>query len=124
MDFSLTEEQQLLRDAIARFVANEYSFEERKGIVASPKGWSDKVWGKFAEMGLLGVPFQEAHGGFGGSGVDLMVVMQELGRGPGAREVPRFAGIAGRTSSGSGPRTTSPRWRSTTSPRSRGSSCP
>jgi len=81
MDFSLTEEQQLLRDAIARFVANEYSFEERKGIVASPKGWGDKVWSKFAEMGLLGVPFAEAHGGFGGSGVDLMVVMQEFGRG-------------------------------------------
>ena len=81
MDFSLTEEQQLLRDAIARFVANEYSFEERKGIVASPKGWSDKVWSKFAEMGLLGVPFQEANGGFGGGGVDLMVVAQELGRG-------------------------------------------
>src|SRR5215470_8619883 len=81
MDFSLTEEQQLLRDAIARFIANEYSFEERKSIVASPKGWSDKVWSKFAEMGLLGVPFQEVHGGFGGSGVDLMVVAQELGRG-------------------------------------------
>ena len=81
MDFSLTEEQQLLRDSLARFVANEYSFEERKGIVASPKGWGDKVWSKFAEMGLLGVPFAEAHGGFGGSGVDLMVVMQEFGRG-------------------------------------------
>jgi len=81
MDFSLTEEQQLLRDAIARFVANEYSFEQRKGILASPKGWSDKVWSKFAEMGLLGVPFAETNGGFGGGGVDLMVVAQELGRG-------------------------------------------
>src|SRR5499426_480259 len=81
MDFSLTEEQQLLRDTIARFVANEYSFEQRKGIVGSAKGWSDKVWSKFAEMGLLGVPFAEANGGFGGGGVDLMVVAQELGRG-------------------------------------------
>ena len=81
MDFRLSEEQQLLRDSIARFVANEYGFEERKKIVASEKGWSPAVWAQFAEMGLLGVPFAEAHGGFGGSMVDVMVVMQELGRG-------------------------------------------
>jgi pimeloyl-CoA dehydrogenase small subunit len=81
MDFSLTEEQQLLRDSIARFVQNEYSFEARQAIVASPAGWSAKVWAQFADMGLLGVPFAEADGGFGGSAVDVMVVMQELGRG-------------------------------------------
>jgi len=81
MDFSLAEEQQLLRDSIARYVANEYSFADRQRIVASPKGWSDKVWAQFAEMGLLGVPFPEALGGFGGTAVDVMVVMQELGRG-------------------------------------------
>src|SRR5262245_1078163 len=81
MDFSYSEEQQLLRDSIARFVANEYGFEERKKIIASEKGWSPAVWAQFAEMGLLGVPFAEGHGGFGGSMVDVMVVMQELGRG-------------------------------------------
>ena len=81
MDFSLSEEQQLLRDSIARYVANEYSFAERQQIVASPKGWSDKVWAQFAAMGLLGVPFPDALGGFGGTAVDVMVVMQELGRG-------------------------------------------
>jgi alkylation response protein AidB-like acyl-CoA dehydrogenase len=81
MDFSFSEEQQLLRDSIARFVANEYGFEERKKIIASEKGWSPAVWAQLAEMGLLGVPFAEAHGGFGGSMVDVMVVMQELGRG-------------------------------------------
>lgn len=81
MDFSFSEEQQLLRDSIARFVQNEYSFEARRKIVASPQGWSEEVWAKLADMGLLGVPFAEADGGFGGTGVDLMVVMQELGRG-------------------------------------------
>lgn len=81
MDFALTGEQQLLRDSVARFVQNEYSFEARKAIVASEAGWSRAVWAKFAEMGLLGVPFAEADGGFGGSAVDVMVVMQELGRG-------------------------------------------
>jgi alkylation response protein AidB-like acyl-CoA dehydrogenase len=81
MDFSLSEEQQLFRDAVAKFVQNEYSFEARKKIVASPQGWSAEVWAQLAAMGLLGVPFAEADGGLGGSGVDLMVVMQELGRG-------------------------------------------
>jgi alkylation response protein AidB-like acyl-CoA dehydrogenase len=81
MDFRLSEEQQLLRDSIARFVANEYGFEARKAIVASERGWSPAVWAQLAEMGLLGVPFAEAHGGVGGSMVDVMVVMQELGRG-------------------------------------------
>ena len=68
MDFRLTEEQQLVRDAVARFVANEYSFEARRQIVASREGWSRAVWRQFAEMGLLGVPFGAEHGGFGGTG--------------------------------------------------------
>jgi alkylation response protein AidB-like acyl-CoA dehydrogenase len=81
MDFTLSEEQQLFRDAVAKFVQNEYAFEARKRIIASAQGWSAEVWAKLAEMGVLGVPFAEADGGLGGSGVDLMVVMQELGRG-------------------------------------------
>lgn len=81
MDFTLSEEQQLFRDAVARFVQNEYAFEARRKIVASAQGWSGEVWAKLAAMGVLGVPFVEADGGLGGSGVDLMVVMQELGRG-------------------------------------------
>ena len=81
MDFTFTEEQQLLRDSIARLVANEYGFEDRKRSIAGPKGWSDAMWTQFADMGLLGVPFAESHGGFGGSMVDVMVVMQEFGRG-------------------------------------------
>ncbi len=81
MDFTLSEEQQLFRDAVARFVQNEYAFEARRKIVASAQGWSGEVWAKLAGMGVLGVPFAEADGGLGGSGVELMVVMQELGRG-------------------------------------------
>jgi pimeloyl-CoA dehydrogenase small subunit len=81
MDFTLSEEQQLFRDAVAKFVQNEYAFDARKKIVASAQGWSAEVWAKLAEMGVLGVPFAEADGGLGGSSVDLMVVMHELGRG-------------------------------------------
>ncbi len=81
MDFTFTEEQQQLRDSIQKFIGKEYGFEARKAIIASPKGYSDKVWAQFAEMGILGVAFDEAHGGFGGSALDSMLVMTELGRG-------------------------------------------
>jgi len=81
MDFIFSEEQQLLRDSIQKYISKDYGFEARKAIIASTQGFSDKVWAQFAEMGLLGVAFDEAHGGFGGTPVDTMLVMTELGRG-------------------------------------------
>ena len=81
MDFSLTEEQRLLQDTIRRFVLQDYSFEKRRAILRSGEGYSRAVWKGIAELGLLGVPFAEQFGGFGGSAVDTMLVMQEFGRG-------------------------------------------
>jgi pimeloyl-CoA dehydrogenase small subunit len=81
MNFDLTEEQQLLADSLKRYLANEYSIDARAKIVDSPTGWSEAVWAAFAEMGLLGVPFAEEHGGFGGTAVDVMLVMEALGEG-------------------------------------------
>jgi len=79
MNFDLSEEQQLLADSLKRYLANEYSIDARTKIVASPTGWSETVWSAFAEMGILGVPFPEEHGGFGGNAVDVMLVMEALG---------------------------------------------
>jgi len=81
MNFSRTEEQQLLADALARFVQKEYAFEKRRAIEKSAAGFSREVWAKLAEMGVLGLTVPEAHGGFGGTPVDTMVVMQALGGG-------------------------------------------
>jgi len=81
MDFIFSEEQQQLRDSLQKFIGKEYGFEARRAIIGSKSGYSDKVWAQFADMGLLGVAFDEAHGGFGGSAVDTMLVMTELGRG-------------------------------------------
>jgi alkylation response protein AidB-like acyl-CoA dehydrogenase len=79
MNFDYNEEQQLLADSIRRFLAKDYDFEARRKIVASAEGWSPKVWGTFAEMGLTGLPFSAEHGGFGGGAVDLMGVMEAFG---------------------------------------------
>src|SRR5262245_38831008 len=81
MNFEWSPEQQLLADSLKRFITNDYTFDARTKIVASPKGWSPEVWATFAEMGLLGLPFPPEHDGFGGGAVDLMVVMEAIGEG-------------------------------------------
>lgn len=81
MDFSYSEEQQMLQDSVQKFVYNQYDFEARKEILKSEKGFSDSNWQIFAELGWLTVPFAEEDGGFGGSAVDLMIIMEEFGKG-------------------------------------------
>jgi len=81
MNFELSEEQQMLAETIKRFVATHYNFDARAKILASPAGHSEDVWAAIAEMGLLGLPFDEAHGGVGGTTVDVMLVMEAIGEG-------------------------------------------
>ncbi len=81
MDFSFTEEQILLRNSVQRFVQDRYSFEARKAIIASDSGWSSDCWRAFAELGLLAVPFSEEHGGVGGGAIEVMIIMEEFGKG-------------------------------------------
>jgi pimeloyl-CoA dehydrogenase small subunit len=80
MDFELSAEQQLLRDNVARLMKDRYGFEARKAYQASAHGWSEALWRDYAEMGLIGAPFAEADGGFGGGAVETMVVMEEFGK--------------------------------------------
>ncbi|HEY1780608.1 MAG TPA: acyl-CoA dehydrogenase [Roseiarcus sp.] len=80
MDFELSPEQEQLRDNIARLMKDRYGFEARKGYQASPHGWSEALWRDYAEMGLLGAPFAEADGGYGGGAVETMIVMEQFGR--------------------------------------------
>lgn len=80
MDIQLTEEQELLRSSIQRFLREQYDFDERRKIVATDEGWSRKHWSAFAELGLCAAPFQESSGGLGGGPLATMIVMQEFGR--------------------------------------------
>jgi len=81
MDFALSDEQQMLQDMLARLVREHYAFEPRLQVLAEEPGFSTEFLGQLAELGVLAVPIAEAHGGMGGSGVEILVVMQELGRG-------------------------------------------
>ncbi|MGB7480960.1 MAG: acyl-CoA dehydrogenase family protein [Burkholderiaceae bacterium] len=81
MDFNFTQEQQQFADALRRWAAKDYGFEQRSKIVYSEAGVSDAAWAALTELGLTALPVPEAQGGFDGSAVDMLVVMQELGRG-------------------------------------------
>jgi pimeloyl-CoA dehydrogenase small subunit len=80
MDFDPSEDQRLLVESVTRLLADAYSFAQRKTYIAQPEGWSREMWGKFAELGLLGLPFGEEYGGFGGGAQEVMLVMQAFGR--------------------------------------------
>lgn len=81
MNFDFTEEQVMLRDSVARYVQDDYDFETRRNIADSEEAMDRQKWQTFAELGWLSIPFDEELGGFGGSPLDVMVVMEELGKG-------------------------------------------
>ena len=80
MDFSFTDEQRLLKESIERLLADRYSFEARQRFMDEPAGWSRALWRSYAELGLLGLPFEDRHGGVGGGPVETMIVMEAFGR--------------------------------------------
>ncbi|MEX3976822.1 acyl-CoA dehydrogenase family protein [Paraburkholderia caribensis] len=80
MDFNFTDEQQQFADALRRYLDKQYGFEARQAIVRTEAGVSDEHWSAFAELGLTALPVPEAQGGFDGGTIDMLVVMQELGR--------------------------------------------
>ena len=81
MNFDFTEEQTLLDNMVTSFVRDNYDWETRCSIVKTEEGWKQENWSQFAELGLLGVPFSEEYGGLGGSPTDLMIVMEQFGKG-------------------------------------------
>jgi len=80
MDFALSEEQQLLRHSVERLFADHYAFDARKRYAQEEGGFGRAVWTRYAELGLLGLPFEEQHGGSAGGPVETMIVMEAIGR--------------------------------------------
>ena len=80
-DFSLTDEQKMLKESAERFIERDYAFAVRQELVASELGFGRENWARFAELGWLAVALPEAHGGLGGSLLDVAVLMEAFGRG-------------------------------------------
>ena len=80
MNFDLSDEQQLLKDSVDRFVSDNYDLDTRQKLSKNEAGFSDTYWQTMAELGWLGVTIPEAHGGFGGTQADTMVLMEAFGK--------------------------------------------
>ncbi|MGY1724429.1 acyl-CoA dehydrogenase family protein [Blastococcus sp. SYSU DS0533] len=81
MDFTFDSEQNDLREAVRGLLARAYSdSEQRRKVVANDPGFDEKTWARLAEMGLLGLPFAEEHGGMGAGPIEVAIVAEEIGR--------------------------------------------
>ena len=81
MNFDLSEEQQMIVDSVAKFVENDSPVERFRKLRESERGWDPEMWERMGEYGWLGVAFPEEQGGFGGSFVDMALILEQLGRG-------------------------------------------
>ena len=79
MDFGLNEQQEMMQTLARDFLATEYSDKVLKAMVKDEKGYTPELWNKIAEMNLLGLSIPEQYGGVGDF-LDLIVVLQEMGR--------------------------------------------
>lgn len=81
MNFNLSEEQNLLKDSVTKFVLNDYDYETRTKHTQMEAGFDPNTWNTFAELGWLCVPFSEEDGGIGGGPIETMIMMEEFGKG-------------------------------------------
>jgi len=80
MEFEFTEDQAMLRDAVRRLIAREYTFQRRQAFLESPHGSSPEIWRLLARQGVFSLGLPQDAGGYGGP-IEIMLVMEELGRG-------------------------------------------
>jgi alkylation response protein AidB-like acyl-CoA dehydrogenase len=78
MNFELDDDQRMLKDSIARLVARDGRFEQRREQMRLAEGYGSALWARYAEIGLPALRYPAAHGGFGGSAVDTMLVFESL----------------------------------------------
>jgi len=80
MNFGFTEEQELLRAEVRKFLDQNCSIDEVRKIAATPEGVSKPLFERMAELGWVGLLLPERYGGIGLGWVDLVVVLEETGR--------------------------------------------
>lgn len=81
MDLNFTEEQSMIRESLASYLADNYDIDKRREIIQSDSGWSRESW-KFLcqDLGFIGASFSEDFGGFGGSAIETMILAEEFGK--------------------------------------------
>ena len=80
MDFHFSEEQKMLRESARDFLQTECPKTFVREMEKDPKGYAPGLWRKMADLGWMGIVFPEAYGGIGGDFLDLLVLLEEMGR--------------------------------------------
>jgi alkylation response protein AidB-like acyl-CoA dehydrogenase len=80
MNFEHTDDRRMLADTLVRALRDGYAIDTRNAGAYSEAGYDPAVWQQLNELGIVSALFDEAAGGFGGSGFDIMVVFEALGR--------------------------------------------
>ena len=81
MNFELSEEQKMIQQSVERFVQENYDLTNRVKISSEDPGYSKEYWSSMADLGWLGLAFDEEDGGFGGNQIDTLVLMEQFGKG-------------------------------------------
>jgi hypothetical protein len=81
MNFELSDEQKMMQQSVERFVQDNYDLNTRISLSSDNLGYSNDYWKSMAELGWLGLPFDESDGGFGGNQIDVLVIMEQFGKG-------------------------------------------
>ena len=81
MNFELSDEQKMIQQSVERFVQDNYDLNTRISLSSDNLGYSNDYWKSMAELGWLGLPFDESDGGFGGNQIDVLVIMEQFGKG-------------------------------------------
>lgn len=80
MDFRLSDEQEMLRNGLDRFLATRYELDRSRAAAKTGAGWQPDMWRAFADdLGILGAALPERVGGSGGGPVEVMVIAESLG---------------------------------------------
>ena len=79
MDFAFTAEQLAVRDMARELFAKHYGPARLRELYDGAERTGD-AWSAMAEAGLTGLGVGEEHGGSGGDAIDLMLVLEEVGR--------------------------------------------
>ena len=81
MDFSFNGDQTLIQGQVESFINKDYDWDKRQTTIQSEQGFSSDNWKTFADLGWLGINISEGSGGFGGSAIETMIIMEEFGKG-------------------------------------------
>src|SRR5688572_2152362 len=79
MDFDLTDDQKMLAETVASFTKQTSPVARFRKLRRDSTGWEQSVWKQMAELGWLAVAFPESAGGYGGSFVDVSLILEKLG---------------------------------------------